>query len=157
MDCNKFSSLGVAPSDVARPLASTQTLQTGSHPVCARAQSLFSASSGQRAEGRGQEKALQSIGRVQLQLPALCHAAVGCLNAQVEPERTVRAGRGGCHPRGDLVPGLRTVQHWPDLCCHLLTLISHPVADFWTQSSISCVLQGLAGFETAASSLGWVR
>lgn len=43
MDCNKFSSLGLATSDVARPLAPTHTLQIGSHPVCAGAQGLLPA------------------------------------------------------------------------------------------------------------------
>lgn len=119
----------------------SHTQQTGSHPVCAAAQGLLSM-------GRGQEEALQSTGMVQVQLPALCHAAMGCLS-QVEAECTVRAA-GELSPRGDLVPDM-TVQHWPDLCCHLLTLISHPVADFWTQSSILCILQELAVFETAAS------
>lgn len=61
----------------------SHTQQTGSHPVCAAAQGLLSM-------GRGQEEALQSTGMVQVQLPALCHAAMGCLS-QVEAECTVRA------------------------------------------------------------------
>lgn len=150
MFCNRLSSLGVATCDVARPLASTHTQQIGRHPVCAGAQGLLSAGRGQRAE-RGSAELWD--GAFAAASPVSCSHGMPVTGGGW---RHSEGCAGGCHPSEDLVPGMRTVQHWPDLCCHPLTLIPHPLADFWAQSSIFYVLQELAGFETAASSLGCV-
>lgn len=82
MDYNKFSSLGVATSDVARPLALTHAANRKPSCLCCSPGLVIY---GQRA-GRGSAEHWDGASAV----ASLCHAAMGCLS-QVEAECTVRA------------------------------------------------------------------